>query len=341
MVKGFGDQWESIDNRPFTLQTAGQTMPVIFFNNQPGTLVPVTFQVDMSAQVLAGAFDPLNDTIEAWGSFQQPSGWAPGFLLTNSPTAPNPNLYSGTYDDPNASGTREEYKFHISGSHYTWERPATTGGDNRSFVLSPAPQVLPTVFFNDEFTSDLLWADTVVTFSVDMNNAHGTDGTIFDPEVNSVYLNGDFLGWPAWAPWGSPNGLLLARVGTSLIYTTQALIPRGSTLALTYKYSIDWLDNEAGFKMNHVRYIRTLNACNLPQDTFGVQTVEPIVGTISAAPSNPGHIQLSWNGRPGVHLQSATDLNNPVWIDHFATDGLSLTNYPRSAVMEFFRLVKP
>jgi hypothetical protein len=342
IVSGF-DNWESVPNRPFTLQGGGQTLPTVFFNNQPGTLVPVTFQVDLTQPVQAGTFVPGTDTVEVRGTFQQPAQWAGGLGLTNDPAAANTNLYSGTFSDANAPGTVEQYKFVVDGGGgpLGWEKPATTAGDNRPFTLAANAQTLAAVYFGDVGPGDALTADTLVTFSVNMTNAVGTDSVHFDPLVNNVFLNGDFVGWWGWGPPG-PAPYQMSRVGGSLVYTLTELVPAGHSLALTYKYSIDGADDESGFKSNHVSYIRATGNYSLPLDVFGAQAVEPAVGSLAIAPSvTPGHVTLSWNGRPGVHLQSSTNLAGSFWLDVANTDGLSSTNLPAGAVRTFYRLIKP
>jgi hypothetical protein len=336
-----GDHWEFIDNRPLTLQNGGQTLPAVFFNNQPGTLIPVNFQVDMSVQVANGKFNPGVDSVEAQGTFQSLGTWSGGFQLTNNPSASNTNLYTGTYMDASASGTAEQYKYVVDGGSgpLGWEQPASTGTDNRSFIVAASAQTLPAVYFSDLGPGDTLAADTWVTFSVSMTNAVGTDGVHFNPSVDSVSINGDFLGW--WG-WGSfpPNQLTNNPPGSE-IYSLTLLLSKGNPVTLKYKYGIDGADDEAGFKLNHVRYIRTVGNSVMPLDTFGSQYVEPSFGSLNARSLSAGSALISWLGRPGVHLQTTTSLVNAVWQDRLETDGLSSTNWPVGNGNLFFRLIKP
>ncbi|MEI9960880.1 MAG: hypothetical protein WDM76_07020 [Limisphaerales bacterium] len=114
-----------------------------------------------------------------------------------------------------------------------------------------------------------------------MTNAVGTDSHVFDPGSDYLFINGDFANWPSWDP--------ISLVGAGLqcvndppgsgIYTYTVTFPKGHARALTYKYSINGADNEAGAYLNHVRYIRSTNGvCNLPLDKFGTQTAEPKFG---------------------------------------------------------------
>jgi len=124
-------------------------------------------------------------------------------------------------------------------------------------------------------------------------------------------------------------------------------MPKGSSVALTYKYSIaeyggfNAADNESGFKQNHVRYIRNTGLCVLPLDTFGTQLVEPVAGLLNIALSTAGHVNITWNGHLGLHLQVSTDLASGLWTDLPATEAQSSTNYPVGDGQTFFRLVKP
>ena len=84
------------------------------FASPPRTTHPLTFQVDMSVQLGNGAFQPLEgDLVEARGTFQSPTPWSGGFVLTNNPSGPTPQIYIGTYQDGNPAQTPEQFKFVI------------------------------------------------------------------------------------------------------------------------------------------------------------------------------------------------------------------------------------
>ena len=119
-------------------------------------------------------------------------------------------------------------------------------------MVAGASQVLPVVYFNDFSPADLLPADTLVTFTVNMTNAVGTDAHVFDPAVDSVYLNGVPNGFASWDT-GLP---LLTNSPGSRIYSIELLLPKGSPVQQTYKYGINGLDNEAAAGSNHIRFVR-------------------------------------------------------------------------------------
>src|SRR5262249_54128437 len=136
---------------------------------------------------------------------------------------------------------------------------------NRNFTLAGGDQVLPLVYYSDYSLCDLLSQDTVVTFTLHLTNGTvATDGTVFDGS-QAVKINGEFNGWALW------DALLpdMTPIGGDLYqYTT--LIPRGRGIAQNFKYSIGGPDNEAGYAVNHVQYIRTLaSTFNFPTTEFG------------------------------------------------------------------------
>ena len=79
----------------------------------------------------------------------------------------------------------------------------------------------------------------------------------------------------------------------------------------------------------------------MPLDKFGTMTVEQSFGNLAIAPSTPGHVLVSWLGRPGVYLQTKTALSGGLWVDHPETDGLSSTNWPAGGSAIYFRLINP
>jgi hypothetical protein len=220
-----------------------------------------------------------------------------------------------------------------------------------------------------------------------MNGAVGSDGHVFDSTADSVYINGSFAnggGYPqyfyTWAggvtPVAAPPGYQMVEIGSSGIYTNTILEPAGNPVVLAYQYGMDVgsvndgpLEDEAGAGTNHVRVLRStgFNPYVMPTDTFNTNQpyVEPFFsagniyglgslagGDLTVGPVSAGKVPVSWLGRPGAHLQSATSLTG-VWTDYPNTDGtnwtagssttngfMSVTNWPSSG-NTFFRLVKP
>ena len=342
---GTGDPNDN-NNRFFTLAAeTNQTVPIVYFNDAPfapKATNAVTFQVDMTPQVLMGTFDPQAGSVEVRGNF---NSWGPPngtqILCTNDPAAPN--IYKAVVPIVDGIGATEQYKF--------WSTVSANGGwetmaNNRAFnVIDATAQVLPVVYFSNIDPNDLLPADTVVTFTVNMTNAVGTDSVAFDPSTDSVYLNGDF---------GSLILLTNNPVG-SWLYQADVLIPKGNNVALTYTYSINLNLDEAPSGQSHVRYARTTGTYKLPLDTFGNMYNEPSFGQLAAGKASGANVAVSWLGRPGVYLQTKPSVaasgpwqnlvntGDGTWMNGYpSANGLiSVTNYPTSGGTLFFRLVKP
>ncbi len=364
-------------NRYFA--NVAQTLPLVNFSDAPYSAQFCTnvFNVDMSAVVLTDTnFDPTSLTIN--GSF---NGWGAGIPMTNNPAAANTNLYSSSQTIYSGANSTIYYQY-----RYTQlSNPANTvydhlngingGSGNRFFVepLSITFTNVPPVYFNDAGLDDYLTQPTPVRFSVDMNGAVGTDSHVFNPSVDTVYINGQFANWYAWAsgvnPASAPPGYQMVEVGTSTIYTNTLLIPAGTPVAFDYKYGMDAdavnggpADDEAASGVNHYRVVRStgFNPYVMPTDTFTNQPyVEPFFSSVNTSGGNltvgsavAGKVPVTWLGRPGAHLQSATSLTGS-WTDYPNTDGtnwtagssttngfMSTTNWPSNG-NTFFRLVKP
>jgi hypothetical protein len=358
---GTGDPSDH-NNRFFNLSEGPtQAFPLVFFSDSPyGPLATndVTFQVDMTGQVVLGNFDPTTGTVEVRGDFNNWGGVQ--VLCTNDPVALNTNLYKAVVRIADGVGATRYYKFWASVSANSgWE----TMANNRYFsIISGTAQILPAVYFSDVIVdpNDYLPADTLVTFRVNMTNAVAyPSGTAFDPTINAVYFNGDCLtnGW--YGTWGGlwPETLLYddGTHGDTLagdyICTFQYLVPKGKAVRVQYKYGIDSNDNEAASGSDHVRYIRMAGTYVMPIDTFGsIVDNEPApgFGNLTVGPESGGHVLVSWLGRPGVFLQTSTDLSNAAsWVTHLESaaygspSGIYSTNYPTTTGATFFRLVKP
>lgn len=340
----------------------------------------VVFAVDMSTQRLLGAFDPATDTAYVSGAFNGWPGTGGGALvLTNYPPyngGSNTNIYYATnifIGLPNTFAS--DYKFTdnnpaLSGQSGYEPRPTNRG----LFLLATnGVLILPVVSFGDVLSSDFLTVDTLVTFSLNMSNAQSISRTVVDPGVSTnvyppvafdgsqtVYINGDFLdnGWGN--PW-TPIHLVQMTENPlgSFIYTYTHLVKAGHQLQMHYKYSFDDngpLDDEAPAFQDHSRFIRITATGSYTNalDTFGNQYVEPSFGKLSVSPASPGMVQLKWLGRPGVYVQTSTNLAGASWVNHQETDGtnwtagimstngfLSVSNWPAAGGNQFFRLVKP
>jgi hypothetical protein len=172
----------------------------------------------------------------------------------------------------------------------------------------------------------------------------------------------------------------LTQQGSSAIYSTTLVLPAGSDAGLFYNYGIDtWYaggptqDESANF---HFRVVRStgLNPYVLPTDTFntgtpyqepwiGIPTTSysgsqeglgsPAGGDLTVGQPVAGKVPVSWLGRPGAHLQTASKVVGP-WQDLWQTDGTNWTsghNDPQNGFVSvtnqsdsgtsFFRLAVP
>jgi len=194
---------------------------------------------------------------------------------------------------------------------------------------------------------------------VDMTGAmqYGTT-TAFNPATDTVFINGDFLGWWTWNTIGIGPALYQLTNNPAganpNLYSTTLQINAANALALTYKYSINGADNEAGFGLNHIRYIRTIGNYTMPTDKFSSQYNEPAWGQLAISRAVAGHTLVAWLGLPGINLETKTNLTSGAWVNLPATDGaswssgflgtngfVSTTNYPTTAPQTFLRLIQP
>jgi len=231
-------------------------------------------------------------------------------------------------------------------------------------VLGSTAQTLPVVFWNDEDPNNVLLVPTTVTFTVNMTNAVDVFGNPFDPANDLVMVDGTFVtpNWPVMDHAADPvinsdypSHVLQNNPPGSSFYTDTFTVPPGTSLEIFYKYGIYHnssalntnVDNEAGFGDNHERYIRALGTYNFPVDIFGIQrtnpaaATEPSFGNLAIGQPAAGQLPITWLGRPGVYLQSTTNLVTGVWVNVNATDGTNSDSWPQTAGSEFFRLVNP
>ena len=343
--------YDNSNNRYFV--NVAQTLPLVNFSDAPyAPLSQVRFSVDMSAQLYYGNWTPSDGVFCAGVN----GDWNNDTIntATNDPSASNTNIYYATFTV--GEGSTAYYKFTYNGSSGTvYESPTSTGGNNRVFTVPTQSAItVPTVLFSDLGINDLLVSNTLVTFSVDMSHAvqYGTS-TAFNPASDTVFVNGAWLGWLGWDPISLASYQLTNNPVGSSIYSLQVLFPKGSSLPVTYKYSIDGADNEAAANQNHERVIRSIatGAYSFATDTFGNQYDEPAFGKLSVRNVSGGNVQLSWLGAPNVEVQTSSSITGS-WTTLPQTSGefwsaginttnglLSVTNIPTSG-NSYFRLIQ-
>lgn len=343
-----GADFSDANNGSFTTTNANQAVLIQldlpngrWLIGAPPVVCYTKFSVDMT---LVAETDPnfIPSSVTVNGS---PFGWG-GTACTNDPNAANTNIYSAVI--PIIANTAVEYQFRYNDGSTVYDALNGQSGVNRTLTVPSLTSTnLPVVYFNDAAPNDLLNVDTVVTFTVDMSGAvspyllYGTNVS-FNPASDYVFLNGDFTGWLPWDPISLANYRLTETNAGSMVYSLDVTFPRGHSRSLTYKYSVNGFDNEAGYAQNHFRYIRSTNGVYaLPTDTFGVQYAEPKFGNLAIGKKTGGAFPITWLGYPGVQLQDNTSLNGGGWHGNPATSGGNSTSWPASDNIHFFRLVQP
>jgi len=195
--------------------------------------VQITYNVDMSVYQAVGLFNPTNgDTVLLGGS---PFGWPnpPTFILTNNPTGTNPYLYSGTFDDTlDAVGSTEYHEFDISNAVYVPGLNYGAGvfyGPTLSCVVPSVPTNLPTVYFNNESsTNNYLRVQATFQLNMSVQMARGN----FDPaNGDTVVVDGAINNW-------STNASPLTVSADTNIYVGTFTIPGFTDQPLQYAFVI-------------------------------------------------------------------------------------------------------
>ena len=150
------------NNRSLTVPSqAAYTVPTVLFSDQNlndllSTAVNVSFAVDMTGAVQYGtntAFNPSTDTVFVNGAWLNWALWNPpalaNYQLTNNPTGPQPNVYSGTFSIPMGSALTMIYKYGINAADNE-----AAQGNNHVRVIRSTPTgsyAFPTDTFGNQY----------------------------------------------------------------------------------------------------------------------------------------------------------------------------------------------
>ncbi|HEV2327164.1 MAG TPA: hypothetical protein VGY56_00060 [Verrucomicrobiae bacterium] len=328
----------------------------------------VTFTLDLSEEVALGNFINGASTNSVAVGGNPLDSFGTGDQLTNytllNPGDLNPGLktnwYIGTFPVVSFLPTQLQYKFRVNGLDGGYEQPISTAGGNRVTNLTQQITVLPVTSYDDLGLGDLTESNISVMFSVLVTNGTSDDtGYNFVKGSDQVYVSGAWLNWPAWGVNALPPNQQMIEVGTSDLYTNYFLIPRGTPIHMTYKYSFNGVDDENGAGTNHIREIRSYGPTySFPQDVWSytvlrpnngnpytlagiavTNIVEPDFGYLKIGGPSGGNYPITWLGRPFVFLQNSSGLNGP-WNTLSGTDATESTNFPASGPVQFFRLMK-
>jgi hypothetical protein len=363
--------YDNSNNRFFI--NANGTLPLVSFSDVPFVAITVTnnvtFEVDMTTQINSDNFNTNANTVEIHGDF---NSWGSGQTMTNNPASSTPNIFSTVIEYTGAPNAQHYYKYVIQpGTEWEAVSAANSVGGNRWFDLTNSADtnvIVGPVYFSDEPPSTaadfVTVSNCMVTFTVNMTNATGTGpggSATFDnayPSSDSIYINGLNNGvnnsfW-SWGGLGNPT-YQMTQIPNTFLFTITVPINVGQNDLLVYKYSINGIDDEAASGDNHERWIRSLPNYVMPVDTYASQgsttQTEIPAGNLAASAIAGDKIQLSWLGRRGVLLQSASSLSpGAVWTPLPLTDGTNLivapggmatTNYSIGKSNIFYRLVGP
>jgi hypothetical protein len=307
---GITDAWESSDNRSDSVTAAAnQTIPLVYFNNKSilGATVNITFEADMTS-LLSQGFNPATDSIEVRGD-TPPLNWGPGVNLSQD--LANPALFKVTLAFTGTAGSTIQWKFHCDPQN----KFANTGWDNiadNRIVIFPAADtsvgpIAPVITVGGLTTA----ADTI-TFRVDMNGAHERYHNSLITGLKSVWVGGSVapLSWPSnWLFTDTVSGGALIKlyddgsashgdaVANDGIYSVKLVFPTGSTTPVFYKFgavfsgvdtlngAASYMDNEAGFGLNHTLALNLSGGVIVQDNKFGDQVtgiVEQHTGSLPA-----------------------------------------------------------
>lgn len=186
-------------------------------------------------------------------------------------------------------------------------------------------------------------------FQVDVREARTTIGASFDPQNDTIALNGSFRPG-GWQPGGGLADTQALDDGTTGgdtnandgIYTVQLVVPQGTPPRIEYKYGINVVNSEAAQGVNHVQYIRHTESYVLPVDVFGNMSQESATLEIGSLVINrtAGNVTLTWEGLPGVHLQKLETITGSA-TDVTGTEGQNSYEILPNDAAGFYRLVRP
>jgi len=356
-------------NRNFIFTGGNQVLPIVPYDDQPiGPLTNgnITFQVDMTPQVITGWFTNGVSTVGVAGFI---NGWSLS-LMTNDPSLSGnaSNLYSTTLPLPDGTkstlGNWSRFKFRASpkgdGTDTDWETAAVYGvGGNkdRIFYIAGGDQTLPVRTYNDASLCDLLTQPIQVKVVLQITNGTPDINSVpFDKANDLIYLNGAFIAWNAAnAYWTTNNDALPLMTNNPVgsdFYEQTIVLPAGSNRRQEFKFGLfgpahgfTGFDNEGGVGANHVAYVRSAGSTyTFPAAQFGplftASLVEQQWGNLAVGPASGGSLPITWLGYPCVTLQSSAGLAPAAWVNHPATDAQSATNWPVAGGQQYFRLQK-
>lgn len=247
-------------HRWFKILPGGQTVPVVYFNDDsvasaPPVISKWTFALNMSMMEQTGYFQPdSGDKVFLRGDII-PGGWGPGTEMTKNPL--QPGEYTATVQLDAVPGTQFGQKYFIQTTRTTFPLPPNGGweegphGANYEYTYTGRDTSLPERFF-DGITGVLKTPVTAI-FSVNMKGAiDAITGKPF-PSIDSVFIGGSET--PLWWEYShayadTVHQLRLYDDGThgdlvagDSIYSGTFTFPKGSVNKVWFMYSVMYHPN--------------------------------------------------------------------------------------------------
>ena len=202
--------------------------------------INVTFQVDMSMQVIEGNFIIGSSSVVVRGDFQVDAGDSLGnwqgnfFQLTD---ADGDSIYTGTFPIPsNFTGNIYNFTYVITnqGQNDYWEVTS------RQFTLNSPSVINSIVFFNDDWGTIITEVTNTINFTADISSILGVGiGGAFDPSQDSLLVMG--LDWDNYGKNVFGNRKMIrTNPFNPGIYTTTLTVTSGSAAPNGVGDSTNW-----------------------------------------------------------------------------------------------------
>ena len=300
-----GDNWESINNRPFTLTSPATVIPVVWFNDD-GIYVPpfevantLNFTADISSILgvgIGGAFDPNQDSLLVMGL-----DWDNlGKNVVGNRKMVNDNILPGIYTTtltvtsgsaaPYGVGDSTKWRFKAYPDSRFQNNGWETGSDRWHIYEADGstltlPTILPIILPNFPPTQ----TDVDFTLYVDMTDAinryNGLPIPLDELEFVGVRGTADFLGSLEGGCWCADDTLtghmkVLTNIGNQ-IWSYHTTVPAG-TMTGRYQFrlgamypgadtvngGLSYLNNEFPLGVNH-SYVLTNQPTAVSNNWFG------------------------------------------------------------------------
>lgn len=202
---------------------------LISFSANTAEAADVTFQVDMSVQIMKGNFDPLTQKVRVTGDLVDPN-WDPAQAPILADEDSN-YVYTTTLQI--AAGSYA-YKYLIGSA---WGNDELQGQPNRSLTVGAENMVIDPVYFDNlsEITFDPAPAGKVnLMLSVNMTRQDQIGQ--FDPQTDTVRVTGNLVD-SIWTPAEAP---ILEDPDSNMVYVTTLQVDNNSSYEYKYLIGSAW-----------------------------------------------------------------------------------------------------